>query len=779
MNHTPTAQAAPPALSLEERYTFDVSGMTCAACANRIERKLNKLDGVSATVNYATERAVVTGITSPAHAIDVIRGAGYDAAEHDDQDDEWSRRANENRIVSLRRRLITAALLTVPLMDLTIALALVEQWRFPGWELLCVLLAVPVITWAAWPFHRAAWRNLQNRSVSMDTLVSIGILTSFGWALASMLAGIDAADGVWLGIGEVPEGANALYLDVAAGLTTFQLAGRYFETRSRRRAGDVLGALSALGAREARRRRDGVETMVPVEELRTGDVVLVRPGETIAVDGRVIEGTASLDTGAMTGESLHRTVGPGDEVIGGTVSADGILALEATRVGAHTQLAQMAAIAEQAQIRKAQVQHLVDAVVRVFVPVVLVLTVLVASAWLLSGADLPTAVTNGISVLIIACPCALGLATPTALMVGVGRGALLGVLVKGQDALEASGKVTTVVLDKTGTLTLGAPRVIDIHPHGVTAEQLMRLAAGVEASSEHAVAEALRTHAATMVADIPAATGHIVSPGHGISATINGESIAVGSPAFMHELGAHLSGPMEEAVSEAEQAGRSTALVARDAEVIGVVTLSDAVKEDAAEAVAALHGLGLRTVLLTGDAPAAAERVAGSLGIPDVRAGVLPTEKVAVIEQLQDEGHRVAMVGDGINDAPALAAADLGLGIVTGTDVALKTADIILVRDDLYAIADAITLARATNRTIRTNLIWAFAYNIAAIPIAAIGLLNPLIAAAAMSLSSVFVVHNSLRLQNIQTLRPSAGPAPRGQGARSETTTNARAEMHQ
>ncbi|MGO1409117.1 MAG: heavy metal translocating P-type ATPase [Brachybacterium sp.] len=779
MNHTPTAQAAPPALSLEERYTFDVSGMTCAACANRIERKLNKLDGVSATVNYATERAVVTGITSPAHAIDVIRGAGYDAAEHDDQDDEWSRRANENRIVSLRRRLITAALLTVPLMDLTIALALVEQWRFPGWELLCVLLAVPVITWAAWPFHRAAWRNLQNRSVSMDTLVSIGILTSFGWALVSMLAGIDAADGVWLGIGEVPEGANALYLDVAAGLTTFQLAGRYFETRSRRRAGDVLGALSALGAREARRRRDGVETMVPVEELRTGDVVLVRPGETIAVDGRVIEGTASLDTGAMTGESLHRTVGPGDEVIGGSVSADGILALEATRVGAHTQLAQMAAVAEQAQIRKAQVQHLVDAVVRVFVPVVLVLTVLVALAWLLAGADVSTAVTNGISVLIIACPCALGLATPTALMVGVGRGALLGVLVKGQDALEASGKVTTVVLDKTGTLTLGAPRVVGIHADGVTAEQLMRLAAGVEASSEHAVAEALRTHAATMVADIPTATEHIVSPGHGISATIDGESIAVGSPAFLRERGAHVSEPLAETVNDAERAGHSTALVARGTEAIGVITLSDVMKPDAVEAVAALHELGLRTVLLTGDTPAAAERVAGSLGIPEVRAGVLPTEKVAVIEQLQDEGHRVAMVGDGINDAPALAAADLGLGIVTGTDVALKTADIILVRDDLYAIADAITLARATNRTIRTNLIWAFAYNIAAIPIAAIGLLNPLIAAAAMSLSSVFVVHNSLRLQNIQTLRPSAGPAPRGQGARSETTTNVGAEMHQ
>lgn len=423
-------------------------------------------------------------------------------------------------------------------------------------------------------------------------------------------------------------------------------------------------------------------------------------------------------------------------------------------MGAHTQLAQMAAIAEQAQIRKAQVQHLVDAVVRVFVPVVLILTVLVALAWLLAGADVSTAVTNGISVLIIACPCALGLATPTALMVGVGRGALLGVLVKGQDALEASGKVTTVVLDKTGTLTLGAPRVVSIHADGVTAEQLMRLAAGVEAASEHAVAEALRTRAATMVADIPTATDHIVSPGHGISATIDGESIAVGSRAFLRELGAHVGEALAQTVADAERAGHSTALVARGTETIGVITLSDVMKEDAAEAVAALHELGLRTVLLTGDTPAAAERVADSLGIPEVRAGVLPTEKVAVIEQLQDEGHRVAMVGDGINDAPALAAADLGLGIVTGTDVALKSADIILVRDDLYSIADAITLARATHRTIRTNLIWAFAYNIAAIPIAAAGLLNPLIAAAAMSLSSVFVVHNSLRLQNVTSLRP-------------------------
>ena len=764
MTPVPSDQLAPhrPAPP-HEPITVDVSGMTCAACAHRIERKLNRLDGVSATVNYATERAVIAGDVSAQQAVEAIRGAGYDATVHDAQDDEWSRRSNEARLTGLRRRLIVAALLTVPLMDVTIALALVEAWRFPGWELACVLLAVPVVTWAAWPFHRAAWRNLLDRAVSMDTLVSLGIITSFSWAIISMIVGIEPSGGVWLGIGKVPDGANALYLDVAAGLTSFQLAGRYFETRSRRRAGDVLGALSALGAREARRRRDGEETMVPVDALRPGDVVVVRPGETIAVDGEVLEGTASIDTAVMTGESLHRTVGPGDEVVGGSLSADGVLAIEATHVGAHTQLAQMAAIAEQAQNRKARVQQLVDRAVGVFVPVVLGLTVLVALFWLVAGAGTATAVTNAISVLIIACPCALGLATPTALMVGVGRGALLGVLVKGQDALEASGTITTVVLDKTGTLTLGAPQVVEVHAEGTSPQQLMRWAASVEASSEHAVAEALRSHAATLVADVPAATGHSVSPGHGISAEVDGERIAVGSPAFMDQLGAQVPAALSSVVEAAAGEGRSTVLVARDTEVIGAVTLSDVMKPDAVEAVAALHDLGLESVLLTGDSPAAAERVAESLGVSQVRAGVLPTQKVAALEDLQAEGHRVAMVGDGINDAPALAAADLGLGVVTGTDIALKSADIILVRDDLYAIADAIVLARATNRTIRTNLVWAFAYNIAAIPLAAIGLLNPLIAAAAMSLSSVFVVHNSLRLQNVRTLRPSArsGRSPR------------------
>ena len=757
MNETDSAvepRTASVASDLEESYTLDVSGMTCAACATRIERRLNKLDGVSATVNYATERAVIVGATGPADTIPLIRRAGYDAVLHDEQDDEWSRRANETRIVSLRRRLFTSALLTAPLMDLTIALALVPQWRFPGWELLCVLLAVPVVTWAAWPFHRAAWRNLWQRTVTMDTLVSIGITASFGWAVASMVIGIEPQGGFWLGFGHAPGGADALYLDVAAGLTTFQLAGRYFETRSRRRAGDVLGALTALGATEARVSDSSGERMVPVTELSVGDVIRVRPGETIAADGRVIEGTASVDTGIMTGESIYPVVASGDEVIGGSISTDGVLLVRATSVGAHTQLAQMAAIAEQAQVRKAQVQHLVDVVVRVFVPVVLVLTVLVAGIWLLVGADLSTAVTNGISVLIIACPCALGLATPTALMVGVGRGAVLGILVKGQDALEASGRVDTVVLDKTGTLTVGAPRVTEISAAGISEEWVMRLAAAVEASSEHAIAQAIRERAETMVSDIPAAHGHRISPGGGISAEVDGAMVAVGSPAHLDVVVIAVSADSQRLTPHAPYLGLWVVLVPRDAHAIGAITLADVVKADAVAAVETLHELGLQTVLLTGDSPAAAERIAASLGITRVRAGVLPTQKVAVLEDLRGQGHRVAMVGDGINDAPALAAADLGLGIVSGTDVALRSADIILVRDDLFAIADAIVLARATNRTIRTNLVWAFGYNVAAIPIAAVGLLNPLIAAAAMSLSSVFVVHNSLRLQNLRSLRP-------------------------
>ncbi|MCG7310921.1 cation-translocating P-type ATPase [Brachybacterium sp. ACRRE] len=741
-----------------ERWSFDVSGMTCAACANRIERKLNKADGISATVNYATERALVTGIEAPDEAITLIRAAGYDAAVHDEADDTWSRRATEMRITSLRRRLIAAALLTIPLMDVSLVLALVPQWRFPGWELLCVLLAIPVVTWAAWPFHRMTLRNLRHGAVSMDTLVSIGIAVSFGWAIVSMLVGLEPQDGFWLGFGRAPAGADALYLDVAAGMTTFQLAGRYFESRSRRRAGDVLGALTALGASEARVRRDGAESMVAIEQLRRGDLLVVRPGETVPADGEIVEGSAAIDTGAMTGESVLRTSGIGDEVVGGTVSTDGLLVVRATGVGAHTQLAQMAAIAEQAQVRKADVQRTVDAVVRVFVPVVLVLSVLVAAIWLLLGANTATAVSNAISVLIIACPCALGLATPTALMVGVGRGAVLGILVKGQDALEASGTVTTVVLDKTGTLTAGAPSVERVVvTGGASAAQVLRWASAAESSSEHAVATAIREHAASRVADVPEARDFHVTPGLGVEAVIEDAQVAVGSPAHMETVEITVPTDLAETVREAEASGRSAVLVAREGGAVGAIVLADEIKPDARGAIAALHEAGLRTVLLTGDSEAAARRAAADLGIGDVRAGVLPTGKAAAIEELRADGHSVAMVGDGINDAAALAAADLGLGMVTGTDVALKSSDIILVREDLFAVIDAIALSRATNRTIRTNLVWAFGYNVAAIPIAAIGLLNPLIAAGAMSLSSVFVVHNSLRLQNFRSRRPRTG----------------------
>ncbi|MFE5777470.1 heavy metal translocating P-type ATPase [Brachybacterium sp. NPDC056505] len=753
---------APGPIDPAERWSFDVSGMTCAACANRIERKLNKADGISATVNYATERALVTGIEAPDEAITLIRAAGYDAAVHDEADDTWSRRATEMRITSLRRRLIAAALLTIPLMDVSLVLALVPQWRFPGWALLCVLLAIPVVTWAAWPFHRMTLRNLRHGAVSMDTLVSIGIAVSFGWAIVSMLVGLEPQDGFWLGFGRAPAGADALYLDVAAGMTTFQLAGRYFESRSRRRAGDVLGALTALGASEARVRRDGAESMVAIDQLRRGDLLVVRPGETVPADGEIVEGSAALDTGAMTGESVLRTCGIGDEVVGGTVSTDGLLVVRATGVGAHTQLAQMAAIAEQAQVRKADVQRTVDAVVRVFVPVVLVLSVLVAGVWLLLGANIATAVSNAISVLIIACPCALGLATPTALMVGVGRGAVLGILVKGQDALEASGTVTTVVLDKTGTLTVGAPSVERVVVTGeASAEQVLRWASAAESSSEHAVATAIREHAASRVADVPEARDFHVTPGLGVEAEIEDAQVAVGSPAHMESLDIVVPADLAATVREAEASGRSAVLVAREGGAVGAIVLADEIKPDARGAIAALHEAGLRTVLLTGDSEAAARRAAADLGIDDVRAGVLPTGKAAAIEELRAEGHSVAMVGDGINDAAALAAADLGLGMVSGTDVALKSSDIILVREDLFAVIDAIALSRATNRTIRTNLVWAFGYNVAAIPIAAIGLLNPLIAAGAMSLSSVFVVHNSLRLQNFRSRRPRSGRSGR------------------
>ncbi len=736
-----------------EPLELDISGMTCAACAGRVERALNKLDGVTATVNYATERATVSGLRrqDAARAVERVRGAGYDAHVRQDPDDPWSRRATEVRISSLRRRLAVSALLTVPLMDLTIILALVPGWRFAGWQWLCLLLALPIVTWAAWPFHRATIRNLRHAAVSMDTLVSLGIAASFGWALVTIVLDVgQPGTGFWLGFGITPAGANAVYLDVAAGMTTFQLAGRYFETRSRRKAGDVLGALNALAATQVRILRDGTESLQPADALRVGDVVVVLPGETVPADGIVVAGSAAIDTSMMTGEPVPTAVSRGDAVTGGTISTDGRLEVAAESVGARTQLAQMAALTEQAQARKARVQAMADRVVAWFVPAVIALALVVTLAWAAGGAPLQEAVGVGISVLIIACPCALGLATPTALMVGIGRAATLGILVKGHDALEASGRITTVVLDKTGTLTTGAMSVQATTPVGVEERELLAVAAAVERGSEHAIARAIEAAAARAGAAVDGATDFRALPGLGAEARLDGRVVVVGSPRLARSRAGTISGPAAAAVRAAEQSGATVVTVVRDGALIGVLALTDTIRPHARRAVAALRAQGLETVLLTGDSPEAGARVAATLGIERVHARVLPPQKAEVVRALQAEGKRVAMVGDGINDAVALAAADLGLAMVTGSDIALKAADVILVRDNLMVIPDAITVSRRTLRTIRVNLAWAFGYNLAAVPIAAAGLLNPLIAAAAMSLSSVLVVYNSLRLHNMR-----------------------------
>jgi Cu+-exporting ATPase len=742
-----------------------VGGMTCAACANRVERALNKLDGVTASVNYATERAIVTGTGADLadRATSAVDKAGYDATVRDPESaDELAEQLTIKRVTALRRRLIAAILLAIPLMDATIVLAAVPSLRFPGWEIVSLLVALPVVTWAAYPFHRATLRNLRHRAVSMDTLVSLGIVVSFGWAAASvLLPGASSTGGHWPGLSSIPLDSGALYLDVAAGMTVFQLAGRYFETRSRRRAADVFGALSRLATPTARVLRDGAEVDVPTGQVVKGEVVIVKAGEIVPVDGIVLEGSAAVDTSVVTGEPLPRSVRAGDSVIGGTISTDGRLVLTATAVGAHTQLAQMAAVAEQAQERKARIQHTVDRVIVWFVPSVIALAIAVTAGWVVSGAPFQQAMGTGIAVLVIACPCALGLATPTALMVGIGRGATLGILIKGQDALEASGVIDTIVLDKTGTLTTGELVVEHIDA------DLLRYVVSIEHNSEHPIARAVeRRAAADGIAPEPV-TDFEVRPGQGAVGVVDGHRVVVGNTALL-ESEAILTPPTTTVTAGAGSAGGaavadSTALAAGaggegsvvcvgiDGRVAGSFTLADRLRGTAADAVVALHGMGLRTILLTGDSEVVARAVAAELGIDDVRAGVLPADKAAVIERLRGEGRRVAMVGDGINDAAALATADLGLAVVSGTDIALKSADIILVREDLRVIPDAIALARRTRQTIHRNLIWAFGYNVAAVPIAAAGLLNPLIAAAAMSLSSLFVTYNSLRLRDFGT----------------------------
>ena len=759
-------QAATPTDMAAEPLELNISGMTCAACAARIERKLNRLDGVRAVVNFATERAVVHGVepAGAAEAIRVVEKAGYGAAVRKADDDVWSARAAETRISSLRRRLAVATILTIPLCDLTILLALVPGWRFPNWELVCVLLAIPIVAWAAWPFHRATLRGLARGSLSMDTLVSLGSLASFGWAVVTLVIG-SSGPGYWLGFGVTPQGADAIYLDVAAGMITFQLGGRYFEARSRRRAGDVLNALASLAVREVRVLREGLEHVVPVGELRVGETFAVRPGERLAADGIVVDGASGVDTSPMTGESVPVEVQPGSEVLAGTVNLTGRLEIRAEAVGPKARLAQMAALAEEAQRRKARIQTLADRVSQYFIPAVIVVAILVMVSWLLLGTAPRDAFGTGVAVLIIACPCALGLATPTALMVGVGRGGQLGILIKGQDALEASGAIDTVVFDKTGTLTTGAMRVAGLEPFGANDAELLRWAGAVEAASEHTIAKAIAEAARAELGDLPQAGRFVALPGLGARREVDGAIVTVGGPRLFAQEGLAVPDEAAAAVERFHAQGSTAVLVAVDDAVRGVIALADEVKPSAGPTVERLRSLGLRSILLTGDAEAPARSAAAATGIDEVVSGVLPAEKAEAIVRLQSQGSRVAMVGDGINDAAALATAELVLAMVRGTDIAMKSADIILVRDDLGSVVDAILLSRRTLRTIRLNLVWAFGYNIAAIPIAALGLLNPLIAAAAMALSSVLVISNSLRLRNFEPASRAYSPGGLERGA--------------
>ncbi len=740
---------------LGQRVELDVSGMTCAACANRIERKLNKLDGVRATVNYATERAVVMGVSADrsAEVVDAVRAAGYDARP---VSEEGAADGYSDRVKMLRNRLIVAALLTIPLGDAAIVLALTPQLRFPGWQWALIVTAIPVVFWCAWPFHRAAWRNLRHGGTSMDTLVSLGVLAAFFWSVVATLLGSSGESSFWFGYGTTPEGADALYLEAAAAVTTFLLAGRYVEARSKRSARGVLTAIGRLAPSSVRVLRDGVEHTIPIGELRVGERFVVRPGERVATDGTVQAGSSSIDTSAMTGEAEPVEVSHGSRVLAGTTNLNGALVVEAEQIGAHTQLAQLAVLAEQAQARKASVQSLVDKVVAVFVPAVLGISLATLVVWLIAGGAPRSAFSAAMSVLIIACPCALGLATPTALLVGVGRGGQLGILIKGPDALEASGAIDTVVLDKTGTLTTGTMTLVAVTPSpGLDADGLLALAATVESHSEHPIGRAVVAGARDAGVEPGAAEDVQALPGFGLEgrallADGARRHVVLGTADLLAERSVSVPVDALAAIEDAAASGQTAVLVAVDGVLAGHLVVADTIKDSAASAVNRLRGLGLRTVLLTGDRKLAAESVGRQVGVDEVVAEVLPTEKAGVIERLQDEGRRVAMVGDGINDAAALATANLGMAVVSGTDVALKSADIILVRRNLEVIPDAIQLSRRTLRTIRWNLVWAFGYNVAAIPLAASGHLNPLIAGLAMSLSSFFVVTNSMRLRRFK-----------------------------
>lgn len=734
---------------------LDIGGMTCASCANRIERKLNKVPGVEATVNYATEKAHIwtSAVLSADDLISVVESAGYNASipapPRYTSEGGPSERPEADE---LRRRLLVSTLLSVPVA----ALSMIPVLQFTNWQWLALTLAAPVAVWGAWPFHRAAWINARHGAATMDTLISVGVLAAFGWSVYALFFGSAGVPGMQMQFTFFGAGhGEDIYLEVAAAVTVFILAGRYFEARAKRDSGAALRALLELGAKEAVQLRDGHESRVAVSALIPGDVFVVRPGEKIATDGLIVDGASAVDLSMLTGESVPAEVAVGDRVVGASINVGGRLVVEVTRIGADTELARMSRLVEEAQTGKADVQRLADRVSGIFVPVVIGLAVFAFIGWLVVGGSVEAAFTASVATLIIACPCALGLATPTALLVGTGRGSQLGILIRGPQVLEQTRRIDTIVLDKTGTITTGHMTLLDvIAAPGEDPDEIREVAAAAESGSEHPIARAI-----TVAVDTSRVAESFRShSGYGVQAVIDGRLVTVGRPSWQAaEWGVSSEPTLISAQDVAENDGRTVMAVAWDGTVRGLIIVGDTIKPGSAAAITEFRRLGLTPVLLTGDNAGAARIIGEATGITDIRSGVTPQGKLDVIRGLQTSGRMVAMVGDGVNDAAALAAADLGIAMGAGTDAAIAAADITVMRDDLGSAADALRLARRTFGIIKGNLFWAFAYNVAAIPVAMLGLLNPLVAGAAMAFSSVFVVSNSLRLRGFTPRHSTAG----------------------